>query len=195
MVKEVFCPASSWDLTCIFFPISQPIMVVIKSIPISSNTSIPNNPKWDTSTDGNFSSKRFFDTLFCVEDEHSSPKPPQAGSQVWRTKVNGFIKHFIWLAVRERLPTRFVLTRWKIGTDNYCTSCLAIEETLEHVLRTCSEAAVVWSDINLYMSFPATATLSEWLYFGCLNTSLSPFGNTWGTTLSFMCWGLWHRHN
>lgn len=71
---------------------------------------------------------------------------------IWSLNCPHKVKHFIWKACLNILPTKYQLRRRGIGRDdNYvlCGSC----ETSGHVLWGCKLAGEVWGNIRLKLPF------------------------------------------
>ncbi|KAF5445799.1 hypothetical protein F2P56_034822 [Juglans regia] len=65
---------------------------------------------------------------------------------IWRLKVPGVTKIFIWKALNNCLPTRRNLFKRKILENSCCPICNQYEETICHVLWSCAAAVDVWAE-------------------------------------------------
>uniref|UniRef100_A0A2N9FCX4 Reverse transcriptase zinc-binding domain-containing protein n=1 Tax=Fagus sylvatica TaxID=28930 RepID=A0A2N9FCX4_FAGSY len=65
--------------------------------------------------------------------------------KVWKMAIPGKIKHFIWRAYHESLPTYQQLHRRKIRTEANCPVCSQQEETTLHALWQCPLARNTWA--------------------------------------------------
>lgn len=87
--------------------------------------------------------------------------------QIWRLDVPQRIRSFLWLVSLDRILTNAERARRHLAQDDSCTLCLGTTETTLHVLRDCTTAMDVWSNILL----PEHATdffssdLMAWLAF------------------------------
>ena len=64
-------------------------------------------------------------------------------------KIPGKIKHFLWRACTDSLPTKLNLWRRKITTGPECEACNSNPENTLHVLWDCDETRAVWDrDFN-----------------------------------------------
>ena len=68
--------------------------------------------------------------------------------RLWKLKVPGKVRHFIWRACNEALPTKFNLHRKKIPVDPRCTFCEEAVESTSHILWECPLANGVWSSFR-----------------------------------------------
>ena len=65
-------------------------------------------------------------------------------SGIWKLKVPGKIKHFLWRACTNCLPTKANLVKRKIVTNSICHRCGRCEETTMHALWSCEAIKLVW---------------------------------------------------
>ena len=78
---------------------------------------------------------------------------------IWKLKVPGKIKHFLWKACANSLPTKVNLMKLKILADPLCHLCGRILEDHKHALWDCDCEAVksVWcKDFTWVNQFEAT---------------------------------------
>ena len=81
---------------------------------------------------------------------------------MWKLKVPGKIKHFMWKACSKSLPTKANLMKRKILTDPTCHLCGRVAEDTKHALWDCKAVKVVWcKDFSWVNRFEATHGL--WL--------------------------------
>uniref|UniRef100_A0A2N9FZG8 Reverse transcriptase domain-containing protein n=1 Tax=Fagus sylvatica TaxID=28930 RepID=A0A2N9FZG8_FAGSY len=89
---------------------------------------------------------RQFKFIRSVKGEVSDPEGrSRFWRKLWRLNIPGKVKHFIWRACNESLPTRQNLCRRKILEDHRCAICSGISETTTHILWECPFANCVWS--------------------------------------------------
>ena len=65
-------------------------------------------------------------------------------SGIWKLKVPGKIKHFLWRACTNSLPTKVNLMKKKIVSDPMCHRCGRCEEDTKHALWDCEAVKQVW---------------------------------------------------
>ena len=63
---------------------------------------------------------------------------------VWKLKVPGKIKHFLWKAYSNSLPTKVNLMKRTIIQENVCHLCSDHLEDVKHALWGCSKIRQVW---------------------------------------------------
>jgi hypothetical protein len=68
--------------------------------------------------------------------------------KTWKLAIPGKIKHFLWRAYHESLPTNHQLHRRKIRSSSLCSVCDQKEETTFHALWQCPLARNTWALIH-----------------------------------------------
>ena len=63
---------------------------------------------------------------------------------IWRLKVPNKVKHFLWRASNESLPTKFNLYARHILPDNNCGLCEEFPEDVIHCLWLCDHVKSIW---------------------------------------------------
>jgi len=67
---------------------------------------------------------------------------------MWKIKTPNKIRHFLWRAARDSLPTKQNLCQRHVLVDASCPLCDEHTESLMHYLWLCDHAKAVWkSDI------------------------------------------------
>ena len=57
------------------------------------------------------------------------------------------IRHFMWRAAKDALPSKQNLARRKIAIDETCSLCDEQQESVMHVLWLCDQAKAVWKSV------------------------------------------------
>ena len=102
--------------------------------------------------DGSYSVKTSYKIL-CEENVHvgnASPNfslPKSFWSMLWKLKVSMKVKHFLWRACNDSLPTKFNPCKRKIVQDSTCSLCQREPETIFHALWGCDELLVCGRNI------------------------------------------------
>ncbi|KAK1316814.1 hypothetical protein QJS10_CPA05g01062 [Acorus calamus] len=68
--------------------------------------------------------------------------------RLWKWKVPGKIKIFMWLVLQNRLLTKSYRAKWRPFEPTDCPMCNVEPETVEHLLIRCTMAARLWSEIS-----------------------------------------------
>ena len=100
------------------------------------------------------------------------------------------IKHFIWRAANDSLPTKQNLARWNIPLDVTCSLCDDYQETILHALWLCDQAKSVWKSVPHFSGLYLSAHRS----FVDLLDSVFKLGTSFSVALfSTIAWCLWQR--
>ena len=68
----------------------------------------------------------------------------------WSLQVPYEVKHLIWRAANDALPTLYNLLRRKVVQTAYCPNCKVVWEDTVHVLWGCHRLYVIWeADVEL----------------------------------------------
>ena len=65
-------------------------------------------------------------------------------SGIWKLKVPGKIKHFLWKVCSDCLPTKVNLMKREILANPTCHLCGRIAEDTKHALWDCEAVKAVW---------------------------------------------------
>ena len=66
-------------------------------------------------------------------------------SSIWKINVPGNIKHFIWKACSNSLPTKENLMKRRVVQDTVCQRCSNDSEDVVHSLWSCEGLREVWN--------------------------------------------------
>ncbi|CAN1188105.1 Putative ribonuclease H protein At1g65750 [Linum perenne] len=108
---------------------------------------------------------------------------------IWKWDGLNRIRHFLWLAAKDRLLTNATRKRRGMCQEARCEYCLIGEETASHFLRECSFAREVWNRTRReFLSEPDwQLPLSDWMEFYLKSDNGLQFG--------IVCWFLWRARN
>ena len=129
----------------------------VLGIPISP--SLPNDSRiWAWSNNGRFTVKSAYEVAFKQfrddkengdRGECSDPsKMADTWKSIWKLECTGKVKHFLWRACKDVLPTDYCLARRKVTKWDGCAWC-GEKETSCHVLWDCKIAAETWKESGL----------------------------------------------
>ena len=69
---------------------------------------------------------------------------------LWQLQVPNKIKHFVWRACNDALPTKANLYRRHVTDSDTCDLCKGHPEDIVHALWLCKEIAYVWSSLEWF---------------------------------------------
>ena len=110
---------------------------------------------------------------------------------VWQLECPSKIKHFMWRACKNILPTRNRLKSKGVGCEDCCALCGA-SETSGHILWDCTFAKEVWSRSKIKL--PALPKpVNEFLNLVWVVVDSCPNVN-W-VLFAVTAWSLWNNRN
>jgi hypothetical protein len=80
---------------------------------------------------------------------------------VWRAFTEPKCKFFAWLAIHNRVLTVDNLLKRNWNCDFYCSLCLCIHETTDHLLTECNYTEVVWDCMAAKLHLPSYSQLPK----------------------------------
>lgn len=107
---------------------------------------------WSKTSDGCYSVKSAYQMLATDQVINAAPSSSNGeGSKVWRSiwkiRAPPKIRHFMWRAAKDALPSKQNLARRKIALDETCSLCDEQQESVMHVLWLCDQAKAVWKSV------------------------------------------------
>lgn len=111
---------------------------------------------------------------------------------VWSLSIPPKVKHFVWRALKNSLPTRANLLRRGVAVDSTCGQCDAATESLDHCLLECTRARSFWfgSSLGLRWSNDCQVSFKEW-FTGWMNKEDLDTVNI----SSMVAWCIWKSRN
>lgn len=185
LFHDIFGLNGEWNLEPISFHVPPAIYSIIKSISGAFFMEEEDTIKWTASQMECLLTKRpIINSLF--RKPHGTPISP----------FHGRVKHFIWLAFRDRLTTKVLLVKRKVNTDPFCHHYKNQKETFEHILRHYLIAQECWRHLRLDINIPFLNCLS---FQECLKRDVVR-GRWWTYEVSrtlfvYSYWSSWHFRN
>ena len=129
----------------------------------------------------------------CLKQGQSNPTAHNGfWKKNWSINVPNKIKHFLWRAWREALPTKKNLCHRKVTHNSTFEFCNGEEEDTIHVLWECQVTKAIWWEIepcrsNLSTRFTCLADLLIGI-FHCNEPNLTEL-------FAFAAWSTWTKRN
>jgi ribonuclease HI len=145
----IHASTASWNSTLIdqvFFP---PDAERIKSL-VLSNRDVVDKLIWGGERNGQYSVRSAYRMLL-VENQVDTPSCSDEGrwksfwTQVWSVRVPPKVRHFLWRACSNALPTMANLCKRGITVTRRCSFCQVDDETIVHALWLCPLIGPVWA--------------------------------------------------
>ena len=107
--------------------------------------------RWSETPSGNFTVKSAYQLMEKTMREESRGESSSSQifrwlwRKVWKLRIPGKIKHFIWRAYHDSLPTSLNLFRQKITPNPLCKICDQEKESTIHAIWQCAMARNTWA--------------------------------------------------
>ena len=130
--------------------------VITKGLRWNRQDDCSERPIWNESKSGVFTMKSAYELLE-RERRAAMGECSHRGElrwlwrKVWKLSIPGKVKHLIWRAYHETLPTNHHLQRRRIRSSRLCPICLQEDETTLHTLWQCPMARNMWALILGHM--------------------------------------------
>ncbi|KAH9761073.1 putative reverse transcriptase/RNA-dependent DNA polymerase [Citrus sinensis] len=174
----------NWDLDMLVDIFNDRDQALITQIPLSSRRD-DDAWYWSANSRGLFTVRSCYKILAYL----SEPPSSNVWQKVWKLKVPAKVKHFIWCAVVNVLPTADNLRRCQVEVPSVCPICNAYDEIVAHCLVNCSFAKSCWllSPIG-YVG--GCENFMDWL-----EGIFSRYSSDDCDLAAMTCWSLWENKN
>lgn len=103
---------------------------------------------WNETASGLFSCQ----SAYCTLKRQDTMTEQRRSSNInwkllWKSKLPNKFKHFLWLAMQDRLMTNMLCFKRQMTHDASCTICSGVNETTAHILRDCKAAKLIWKEV------------------------------------------------
>ena len=107
---------------------------------------------WPLTSDGDYSVRSAYRMLVSADSilqpsSSSSGNPGLVWKKIWKMRVPNKIRHFIWRAAKDSLPTKQNLKARHIPIDEVCDGCGEHTESTVHCLWLCDQVRSVWMSL------------------------------------------------
>ena len=150
---------------------------------------------WPHTTDAEYSVQSAYRLLVATQQQDQpSASDTEARKDlwngIWKLKVPNKVRHFLWRAVRESLPTKSNLHRRQVLSSGVCEACGDCIKDGIHALWLCDAVKPIWM-LDARFSFLRAHQFSN---FGDLFQFLCLRGSSNLIALFAMAsWGIWER--
>ena len=152
---------------------------------------------WPHTTDGEYSVWSAYRLLVAThQQDQPSALNIKAGKDlwngIWKLKVPNKVKHFLWRAIRESLPTKSNLHRQQVLSSGVCEACGNYAEDGIHVLWLCDAVKPIWmSDARFsFLRAHQFSNFGDLFQFLCLRGSSNLIA-----LFAMASWGIWEWRN
>lgn len=143
-------------------------------------------PVWKWGKNGLFSVKTMYNHM-CRNDVGANE------CFIWKAKLPLKIKIFIWLVLRNAIPTRDNLARRRWQGSTRCSFCEE-EETILHLFFDCVSARVIWSIVAFVVGAGNKPTNFDHFWFW-IEAAVPNRKNLYFVGLAAIIWAIWKTRN
>ncbi|KAK9988306.1 hypothetical protein SO802_028545 [Lithocarpus litseifolius] len=120
-----------------------------------------------------------------------SSRMAETWKSIWKLECTSKIKHFLWRACKNILPTNYCLAKRKVSKWEGCAWC-GEKETSSHVLWDCRIAADTWRESGLKLPVWKNSHRDFLDVYWRLREDAK--GIDW-TAFATIAWGIWNNRN
>lgn len=148
-----------WDEDLLKDIFEQRDISLILSIPVKRS----DNDSWFWRHDriGQYTVKSAYDIIRSRATSNQTSNNSGFWKDIWNLKIPLKVKHFVWRAVRDCLPTKDRLIIKKVEVDSACPVCNLNEETVLHLLIQCPIAQLCWQKLG--HTYGSSLSLEDWI--------------------------------
>lgn len=119
VVAQIFGERDSSNLNKISVILPELVIMVIKTIPRQTTSPAEDSLKWQFTPSGQFSLKTAVE-LICLNNtaDDSSER-----DWIWKVIASNRVRHFLWIACQDKLPTKSNLLEKSIVQEECCPLC------------------------------------------------------------------------
>lgn len=150
--------------------------------------------KWTITANGRYSACSAYEIQFAARIE-------QPGiAQVWRTKLEGKVRFYIWLLLQNRNWTADRLQARGWPHNACCRLCDQEPETTEHITLRCSYAREVWylfqgTSDRIYNVMHSANSVSDWWKRLYMHIGAPSKAAEETSLVAYIAWHLWKERN
>ncbi|CAA0813004.1 Unknown protein [Striga hermonthica] len=178
-----------WEKFERFLPTNS--LLLIAAVLPPSPSARPDRLVWGYTPNGVFSTKTTYEALTRGATDPSRP----LWRTIWRAPAAQRVRHFLWLASRDRLFTNMERFCRHMAGGAACGLCGQPEST-SHVLRDCVHARNIWEVLipNSIRKEFFVHDARAWIWSNLVVYSPDGVAN-WASIFSITCWRIWTWRN
>ena len=171
----------------------------IRSIPLSSSLP-PDKQVWTGTSNGIFTVRSAYklalecSDTFCGASSSDGSQLSCFWKKLWRLPTPHKVRHFLWRACRDILPTKSNLKRRKVLTEDLCEACSLESETSGHLFWSCPRAKTVWRYAGFFDSVSALH-FDSFMDLAWRLIMVDRCDDTIAALMGTIAWRLWGNRN
>ncbi|KAF7811076.1 reverse transcriptase [Senna tora] len=132
-VSDVAASIGTWDWSQISFELPTPMRNEIAGTLVDGSSDKSDTSVWQFNSKGSPDVKSAYRMML---DYSKGPNAHNLG-WIWKIKVHTRVTFFLWLLLRNAIPTKSLLNSRGIDIPNECPLCLSGPESSEHLFKLC----------------------------------------------------------
>ncbi|CAN1161707.1 Putative ribonuclease H protein At1g65750 [Linum perenne] len=182
-----FCDVDKvWDLDKLRNVLPENIVLQVYGMSTPREGSGGDSTVWGLENDGRFSVK----SAYCLIKDFDPVAGSSIWNKVWRWEGPNRVRHFLWLVTHGKIMTNVERARRRLTDDTGCTECSRGAEDIEHVLRSCPFAQLVWSRVlpEIISTEKMNEPFDQWWSSAVADCRVNP-------VFGLSSWIIWRRRN
>lgn len=155
-----------------------------------SQSRVKDNWYWSFEKMGLFSVKSAYRCIQSTKEGEFSISTTDFWKRVWKVRVPPKVKHMLWRAATNCLPTKTLLRSRHVSVDETCPLCKVQRETVVHCLITCTFAQSCWNIILGDVDLTVSGSFAAWL-----DDRLKEGNGERRKLVAVTCWVIWKFRN
>lgn len=151
---------SGWDIDLLHDIFEDRDIQLILSIPL--NTTYEDVWYWNREKMGQYTIKSAYAVI--QEDRIVDQQvDTEWWKRMWNLQVPLRVKHFMWRATRDVLPTKDQLLTKRVPVLEFCPICNEGKESIYHLLVTCPFAKLCWNELKIVVNSEDHRCFTSWI--------------------------------
>lgn len=109
-------------------------------------------------------------------------------NRMWNLQVPLKVKHHIWRATRNILPTKDQLLSKRVQVLSFCPVCNLEVETVHHYLLSCPFTKLCWNHANINITADIQSSFKDWFAH-----VLQHYDSAMLQDIVMICWAIWRN--
>ncbi|XP_074378563.1 uncharacterized protein LOC141720107 [Apium graveolens] len=187
-VSSLMNSNNQWNINLILDTFNDREANLILGIPIQHSTE--DSWYWRREKLGNYSIKSAYSLLQDYRGEAHASDNSGFWRSLWNLKIPVKVKHFLWSAASDCLPTKYRLKEKRVMVNDLCPVCNTENESIFHVLVTCSFASACFISINKVVIETNINSFANWL-----KDVFNQYKGMDVQRMVMLCWAVWKCRN
>ncbi|CAH9100084.1 unnamed protein product [Cuscuta epithymum] len=189
-VADFITSNKEWNVGKLEEMLPKDVVDNVRAVPLSMEEDIQDGVFWRLSGTGEITIKSAYEACFFMQMEDNM-------NWIWNISVPEKVRCFLWLIRKNKILTNIERVRRHLSDDHICHICNDEDETVLHMVRDCTFAALCWKNAALGLARTGDNSFNslEWLRSHCQekrdNTGRIPHASIF----AYIIWFIWKSRN